>query len=420
METFFEYILKSSIYLSLMIIPYRFSLKNEMYFKLNRLFLFVSILISCLIFPLIMKIVSFSNGNTINTILLPEITFYQDVINQSNSSIFSFLTVILDTYLLITGFLLVRLLIQILHILRLYIISQNYNENSTIIYTDDHPPFSFFNLIFINKNNSSDDIDKIILHESVHVNQFHTLDILLVEIICIFHWFNPFIWLYKASFREIHEYLADEGVISKGCDKKGYQTLMLSVATGINDWKPINNFNSLIKKRMIMMSKQKSTNSSLIKYALVLPVIGILWLIPSIKIEKSFAMNLKPVSLKVAPVLLTIPQSKEEVFEVVENQPEYIGGQKAMTDFLIKNVNYPENERKNGIEGTVYVSFIVEKDGAVTGVKAIRGVNASLDNEAIRVVKLMSKKWKPGTQKGKAVRVQFNLPIKFKLSNEKK
>jgi TonB family protein len=367
-----------------------------------------------------MKIVSFSNGNTINTILLPEITFYQDVINQSNSSIFSFLTVILDTYLLITGFLLVRLLIQILHILRLYIISQNYNENSTIIYTDDHPPFSFFNLIFINKNNSSDDIDKIILHESVHVNQFHTLDILLVEIICIFHWFNPFIWLYKASFREIHEYLADEGVISKGCDKKGYQTLMLSVATGINDWKPINNFNSLIKKRMIMMSKQKSTNSSLIKYALVLPVIGILWLIPSIKIEKSFAMNLKPVSLKVAPVLLTIPQSKEEVFEVVENQPEYIGGQKAMTDFLIKNVNYPENERKNGIEGTVYVSFIVEKDGAVTGVKAIRGVNASLDNEAIRVVKLMSKKWKPGTQKGKAVRVQFNLPIKFKLSNEKK
>jgi TonB family protein len=420
METFIEYILKSSIYLSLLIALYRFLFKNEMYFKLNRIFLLVSILISCLLFPVLMKIISFSGGNTINTILLPEITFYQDIPKQINIAGYNIISLIIDFYFFITGILLIRLLFQILQILRLYIISSNYKTNSTIIYTDDHPPFSFFNLIFINKNNCIDDIDKIILHESVHVNQFHTLDILLVEIVCIFHWFNPFIWLYKASFREIHEYLADEGVINKGCDKKGYQSLMLSVATGIKDFKPSNKFNSLIKKRMIMMSKQKSTNSSLIKYALVIPVIGILWLIPSIQIEKSYAVNLKPESSKIVPVLASVPQSKEEVFMVVENQPEYIGGQKAMTDFLLKNVNYPENDKKNGIEGTVYVSFIVEKDGTVSEVKAIRGVNVSLDNEAIRVVKLMSKKWKPGTQKGKAVRVQFNLPIKFKLTNEKK
>lgn len=420
METFIEYILKSSIYLSLLITFYRFLLKNEMHFKLNRIFLLVSILLSCLFFPVLMKILTNSVGNKINTILLPEITFYQDTPKQINIAGYNIISMIVNFYFFITGILLIRLLFQIFQIIRLYIISINYKTNSTIIYTDDHPPFSFFNLIFINKNNCSNEIEKIILHEKVHVNQFHTLDILLVEIVCIFHWFNPFIWLYKASFREIHEYLADEGVINNGCDKKGYQSLLLSVATGINDWKLSNKFNSLIKKRLIMMSKQKSTNSSLLKYALVFPLIGMLWLIPSIKIEKSFAMNLKPVSSIVGPVLVTIPQSKEEVFTVVEKQPEFIGGQKAMTDFLLKNINYPEDDQKNGIEGTVYVSFIVEKDGTVSGVKVIRGINVSLNSEAIRVVKLMSKKWTSGTQKGKAVKVQFNLPIKFKLANDKK
>jgi protein TonB len=108
----------------------------------------------------------------------------------------------------------------------------------------------------------------------------------------------------------------------------------------------------------------------------------------------------------------------EEVFTVVENQPEFIGGQTAMIEFLTKNIVYPKAEREKGIQGTVYVTFIVETDGNLSNVKVIRGVNKALDNEAVRVVKLMEKKWKAGTFKGKPVRVQFNLPIKYALEEK--
>lgn len=419
METFLEYILKSTIYLSLMIFVYRLSFKNETYFKLNRLFLLGSVFTSCFLLPLLFKLLSQTSDINNEIFLLPEISINPVISKNSSSGTFNLISSIGDIYFFVTGILILRLIAQIMQILRMYIKSNLYSANSTIIYTDDHPPFSFFNLIFINANSKNDDVDKIILHESVHVNQYHTVDILLIEIICIFHWFNPFVWLYKASFRELHEYLADEVVINKGYDKKAYQSLMLSVATGINDWKPTNKFNSLIKKRIIMMSKQKSTNSSLIKYVLVFPLVAILWFLPSFKIEKAFASN-RITKIEKFPILVSAPQSKDEIYKVVEVAPEFIGGQKAMTDFLIKNVKYPEDDQKKGIEGTVYVSFVVEKDGSVSEVKAIRGVNTSLDNEAIRVVKLMSKMWKPGTQKGKPVRVQFNLPIKFKLDEKKK
>jgi len=418
MEAFVEYILKSSIFLSFLIVFYRLILKNETYFKLNRLFLLLNILFSCLIIPFAENIFR-SNGTLIAGFQLPEITINNRFYSESDVTANNLLSSIFDFYLLICAILLFRLLIQILQIIRLFIVSNNYNENSTLIYTDDHPPFSFFNLIFINKITSKDDIEKIVLHESIHAKQCHSLDILLIEIICIFHWFNPFVWLYKASVREIHEYLADEGVISKTYNKQAYQTLMLSVATGINGWELSNKFNSLIKNRMIMMSKQKSTKTSLIKYVLVMPLIGLLLILPSIKIEKAFASETISNAKKV-PVLLTIPQSKDEVFTVVEKAPEFIGGQSAMVDFIIKHIIYPENEREKGIEGTVYVTFVVEKDGSINEAKVLKGVQTALDKEALRVVKLMSKKWKAGTQRGEAVRVQFNLPIKFKLDKEKK
>ena len=103
-----------------------------------------------------------------------------------------------------------------------------------------------------------------------------------------------------------------------------------------------------------------------------------------------------------------------DVFTVVEQQPEYSGGYNKMMDFLFENLRYPEDARSQGIEGTVYVSFIVETDGAVTNVKIIRGLGASVDQEAKRVVELFPN-WQPGKQGGQAVRVKFVLPIKFKL-----
>jgi TonB family protein len=106
----------------------------------------------------------------------------------------------------------------------------------------------------------------------------------------------------------------------------------------------------------------------------------------------------------------------EPVFEVVKQMPEYPGGEEALFSFIGKNINYPEQAKKEGIQGRVYVSFIVEKNGKVSNVEVLKGIGNGCDAESLRVVKSMPN-WKPGIdENGKPVRVKYNLPIKFALN----
>ena len=132
----------------------------------------------------------------------------------------------------------------------------------------------------------------------------------------------------------------------------------------------------------------------------------------------------KNVSLKVALMMLVLlfsfmtstAQTKKNdmVFDVVEVMPQFPGGQIAMLQYLMKNMKYPEQAMKEGIQGRVAVSFIVEKDGSISDVKPVLSVHPLLNKEAVRVVKSMPK-WSPGKHNGKPVRVRFNLPVMFKL-----
>ncbi len=105
---------------------------------------------------------------------------------------------------------------------------------------------------------------------------------------------------------------------------------------------------------------------------------------------------------------------EEVIFQVVEDNPEFPGGMGELYKFLGQNTKYPPIAKESGIQGRVFVNFVVEKDGSISNVKVLRGIGGGCDEEAIRVVKSMPR-WKPGKQRGKAVRVSFNLPIKFTL-----
>jgi len=107
----------------------------------------------------------------------------------------------------------------------------------------------------------------------------------------------------------------------------------------------------------------------------------------------------------------------ETIFDVVEQHPEFPGGQEAMYNFLAKNLTYPELALEQSIQGRVYVQFVICKDGSIKDIKVLKGIETSLDSEAIRVIKMMPK-WKPGIQRGKPVNVRFNLPIKFKINGD--
>lgn len=104
-----------------------------------------------------------------------------------------------------------------------------------------------------------------------------------------------------------------------------------------------------------------------------------------------------------------------EIFTVVEENPMFPGGDEARMTFLRDNIKYPQMARESGIQGTVYVTFVVEPSGSITNIKILRGIGGGCDEEALRVVRQMPK-WKPGKQRGKSVRVQFNMPIRFVLS----
>ena len=119
-----------------------------------------------------------------------------------------------------------------------------------------------------------------------------------------------------------------------------------------------------------------------------------------------------------APVMKQVEEEEveeQQIFMVVENAPAFPGGDAARMKFLQDNIKYPQMARESGIQGTVYVTFVVERNGNVTDVKILRGIGGGCDEEAVRVVQNMPK-WAPGKQRGKPVRVQFNMPIKFTLA----
>jgi len=110
-----------------------------------------------------------------------------------------------------------------------------------------------------------------------------------------------------------------------------------------------------------------------------------------------------------------IGETKEQIFTIVEKMPEFPGGEDAMNSFLANNIRYPQTAKELGIQGTVYVQFIVDTYGNISNVELLRGIGGGCDDEAIRVVKKMPR-WNPGKQGGRPVKVQFRLPIRFKLS----
>ena len=116
----------------------------------------------------------------------------------------------------------------------------------------------------------------------------------------------------------------------------------------------------------------------------------------------------------VAPVIEEEEVVEQEIFQIVEEMPEYPGGDKKLLEYVAKSVKYPQIARESGIQGRVFVNFVIEPDGSVSNVKVLRGIGGGCDEEAVRVIKSMAK-WKPGKQRGKAVRVTYTLPVNFKL-----
>ena len=294
-------------------------------------------------------------------------------------------------------------------------------DDVNFIYTNEsHIPFSFLKNIYIPKDNLD---EMIIKHEMSHVKNHHSVDVILMEIMIAFQWFNPFIRMIKNELKSNHEFIADSEAIKDEDEKSNYMMLLLQQCTA-DDFSTIaNNFSFLLtKKRITMITKNQKVKGSVIKVLLTPPVFALLILLntqcDNVKPneEKQQTTVTETETILEQPVYDTEAATlQDSLYRVTEVMPEYPGGPNEMMRYIQENIKYPQSAKDNKIEGRVFVSFVVEKDGSITNAAVMRGIDKECDAEALRVVASMPK-WTPGQHKGEVVRTQFTIPIYYKFN----
>ncbi|MFD2551155.1 M56 family metallopeptidase [Bizionia sediminis] len=447
-------------------------LKRETFFNWNRVFLLATALLS-VVLPFI-KVAVFKEviskefvlnlppllSQTPNTIFLQEVVITGS--STSHSSLGYLLLVLIIGSVLSAAFFCLRLfkIIKLIH--------QNPKHKQDAVYVvnvlNSSVAFSFFNYIFLGENLKGTHREQIIAHELVHVNQKHTWDLLLFEILRIVFWFNPFVYTYQRRMVDLHEFIADSKAVKD--NKKQYCATLLAQIFDTDQVSFVNPFfkQSVIKKRIIMLQKTKSKQVQLVKYGLVIPMVFGMLLYAScstdttqpnliteatekVSIQEQIDMlknaieaegELTETHKEALQSLLknTTVRAVEEITEtegadfaempvnLVDKAPTFVGCEtlskedqkpcmaQKLTAFVTNNFNKDLMSNLN-ITGVaqVRVFFKINADGKVSGIKA-RAPHPELEAEAKRVISLLPD-FIPGQHQNKPVTVPYFLPIKL-------
>ena len=435
--SWWQYLLLVNIYLALFYVFYVLLLRKETFFQLNRIYLVTAALLSFFI-PMIqadwVQNLFITQQVKYTIYSSPVIIYSFKPVAASHISIGQVMACLYGAGVL---FLSIRLIWQLIKLKR--VINQ---PQATAAY-------SFFGTVRLNEANSNNTIIKA--HEQVHAQQWHSADVMLIELVMIINWFNPVVYMYRFAIKHIHEYIADRQAVQAGTNKAEYALLLLSQTFETPAHRLVNPFfnHSLLKQRIIMLQKNRSQRISLIKYGLSAPLFILMLILSSATInnskpltainksahqlfttpansvglqdvfddDKSSDVKETAVAVKSGDKLRFVESDPDQIFTLVESVPEYPGGLDKLGGYLAKFIRYPAIARENGIQGRVIITFVVERDGSLSDIKVARGIGGGCDEEAVRAMK-NSPKWKPGIQNGRPVRVQYSIPISFTLASE--
>lgn len=428
------YLIVSAFSLAMMLVVYRLTLSRTTFHGFNRGVLLCSLALAATVPFMHFQSVSGKAAAPI-TYMMNEIMVYADASAQMNpgqtvqdAGSISWASVLTLVYMAGVIICLFRVAIGVLSSeILCHRRSRTLADGSHLVITDrNYAPFSWRNYIVISRKDYEANGAMIITHEQAHVRHHHSFDLILAQLFCAFQWFNPAAWMLKRSLMEVHEYEADASVLDSGFDERRYQICLVRAALQGSFATTTNNFaNCSTKKRIVMMNRHSTNPWARLRVLLMLPAVALSVTVASASnqdVKVAEKQNLTAVIIeekngKVDSSSINLPAAPDDVFMVVEDVPEFPGGAAALLEFLRKNINYPTECRKNRVEGRVLVSFIVEKDGSITNPFITLGADPLLDAEALRVVSLMPN-WKPGYQRGEAVRVQYTVPINFRLSKD--
>ncbi len=333
-------------------------------------------------------------------------------------------------------------------------------------------PFSFFNYIFVFRKEAyqEEEWNQILLHEQTHGHLLHSLDILFVEILKIVFWFNPLIYLYKIALRDVHEFQADNATTQRHNKKEYSRLLFRHTQSGMQVPFTSNFISSQLKKRIKMLTNKRSNPTAMYRYLLALPLLVLLFFVScteDIKTEmrdlvdeskqETLIEKVKSQNDKSANKVLTPNERKEakasnkeiktdateieqikspsapvakEVYRAVEEMPIFEGctetagknrldpcTEEALLKFIYSKIQYPKSSRKAGVEGRAIAEFIVNTYGKIEAIRILRSADKATGEEVIRVLNEMNGEvtWKPGKKAGVPVKVQYILPVMFKL-----
>ncbi len=271
-----DYLFKVAVFLGTAYYFYHYLLRNDVSFLANRLFLLSMLPLSFLL-PLA-PLRSPFRSLTVSPAALAAAPAMPAAAAPSGPS---FASIIVFLYWAGAALLLLRIFFHLFHLYRLQ--RRNPRErlrNVTLVrVASPIPPFSFFNRIFLHADKSCNarEMEQIISHESVHIRQLHSLDILVMELAVALQWFNPVAWLYRKALKETHEYLADREVIAQGFNADGYRLLLFEQQFGAKLFEFASHLKqSQIKRRMSMMKRMKNTGKVPYKIVLALPLVALL------------------------------------------------------------------------------------------------------------------------------------------------
>ena len=340
------------------------------------------------------------------SVVLPELTIGTEAAPTDWKSILSEYANI--AYWGIVALLMIRLIMQLAGIIHLACRCRKVQIGNTNIHLlpKADGPFSFFHWIFIHpSSHTEEEFNEILTHEQTHARQWHSIDVIISELVCIFCWCNPFAWLMKREIRTNLEYMADARVLENGYDSKTYQYHLLGLSHQKAAATIYNSFNVLpLKKRIKMMNKKRTKGIGRTKYLMFLPLAALLMIISNIEAvarttKKIAAEVIEAVDAKTgqavpevqAPQVAPLPEQDTKtvtykgkvvdkdtldnpIFEVVEHMPEFPdGGMSALMEYLSKNIKYPEAAMK-------MINYLASEEGQYLLMWGIEGTNWNMED----------------------------------------
>lgn len=400
MNAYLNYVIEANIGLLLFLVCYRILLRKETHFTLVRIFLLAGIFFS-LLFPLI----HMENNSGNSVVSVPQVipsNWAHAVIVQGEAPIQSesksnFWVITSALYIAGLMFFSMKTFFQLSQLVRTMRRAKPYCLQ-TLRIAESHerkPTFSFFNFIFIGDAGmlSATEKQRIIQHESVHAEQWHSLDILLINLLKIVFWFNPAINTYRKTLIQLHEFDADMRVVRAGGEGE-YCSLLAKVALKEAGFSLANHFNNSLTLKRIQMIKTLKTKISYWKIAacaLLIPVIFLL-----LSCQDQFGKGMED-SVALA----------SEVDEPAAPTAEFYND-------VRRHITYPAVSRANHKYGRVLLGFVVNANGSLSDIQILESPDDALAKEAVRVLS-RSTTWIPAKKGGIAVGQRLVLPIRFML-----